>query len=78
MKAVTFNPLAITDLEEIISTISQDNPDAAANIRSAIFETAQSLGAHPGLGTPTFQFHSSYRHSLHPRERLSQLSGVLS
>ena len=50
MKAVTFNPVAIADLEEIITTISQDNPDAAADVRTAIFETAQSLGAHPGLG----------------------------
>jgi len=44
MKAVTFNPVAITDLEKIISPISQDNPDAAADVRTAIFETAQSLG----------------------------------
>jgi toxin ParE1/3/4 len=50
MKAVTFNPVAITDLEEIISKISQDNSDAAADVRTAIFETAQSLGDHPGLG----------------------------
>lgn len=50
MKAVTFNPIAISDLDEIISHISQHNPNAAANVREAIFETAQSLGVHPGLG----------------------------
>lgn len=50
MKAVTFNPVAIADLDEIISHISQDNPDAAANVHTAIFEAAQNLGAHPGLG----------------------------
>lgn len=50
MKAVTFNPVAITDLYEIISHISQHNPDAAANVRTAIFETAHNLGVHPGLG----------------------------
>jgi toxin ParE1/3/4 len=63
MKAVAFNPLAITDFEEIISTISQDNPDAAANVRSAIFETAESLGAHPGLG-------------IHPRFSSTRLTGI--
>jgi toxin ParE1/3/4 len=50
MKAVTFNPVAIADLDELISHITQDNPDAAVNVRSAIFETAQSLRSHPGLG----------------------------
>lgn len=50
MKAVTFNPVAITDLDEIISHLSEDNLDAAANVRTAIFETAHIVGSHPGLG----------------------------
>ncbi|MDB6006353.1 MAG: hypothetical protein JWR15_3340 [Prosthecobacter sp.] len=50
MKAVTFNPVAIADLDEIIGHISQHNPDGAVNVRTAIFETAQSLGSQPGIG----------------------------
>lgn len=50
MKAVTFNPVAIAYLDEITGHISQDNSDAAADVRTAIFDTAQSLASHPGLG----------------------------
>ena len=50
MKAVTFNPVAIADLDEIIGHIRQDNPAAAVNVRVNILETAQRLGAQPGIG----------------------------
>ncbi|WP_395742778.1 type II toxin-antitoxin system RelE/ParE family toxin [Prosthecobacter sp.] len=50
MKTVTFNPVAIADLDEVTNHISQHNPDAAANVRTAILETAQYLEAHAGIG----------------------------
>lgn len=50
MKTVVFNPVAVTDLEEIIDYIAQDNPAAAQNVREDILETAGSLGHHPDLG----------------------------
>lgn len=35
--AVRINPIAITDIREIIAYIAEDNPEAAAKIRNAIY-----------------------------------------
>lgn len=50
MKAVVFNPVAVSDLEELTSHIAQDNPVAAEDVRQDILDTADRLGEHPGLG----------------------------
>lgn len=50
MKPVVFNPVAVDDLEEIVSYIRQDNAMAAEAVRDDILETAESLGHQPDLG----------------------------
>lgn len=50
MKAVVFNPVAVSDLEELTSYIAQDNPVAAKDVRQDILDTADRLSEHPGLG----------------------------
>ena len=55
MKPVVFNPVAVSDLAEIVSYIAQDNPDAANRVRHAILSTAELLGRFPALGgRPSF------------------------
>lgn len=55
MKPVIFNPIAVTDLDEITGYIAQDNIVAAADVRLAVYDTAESLSQHPALGiTPRF------------------------
>jgi toxin ParE1/3/4 len=50
MKTVFFNSVAVADLEEIVSYITQDSVVSADNVRLDIFDTAESLGHQPGLG----------------------------
>ncbi|MBK8036481.1 MAG: type II toxin-antitoxin system RelE/ParE family toxin [Verrucomicrobiaceae bacterium] len=50
MKTVVFNPVALDDLDEITNYIASDNPMAAEEVREAVLDTAESLGAHPDLG----------------------------
>lgn len=50
MKTVVFNPVALDDIDEITSYIAADNPMAAEYVREAVFDTAETLGAHPDLG----------------------------
>jgi toxin ParE1/3/4 len=50
MKPVTFNPVAVDDLEEIVNYIAQDNAMAAEDVRRAVLDTAEGLGEHPDLG----------------------------
>ncbi len=47
---MVFNPVAVTDLEEIAGYIAQDNPVAAEDVRQDILKTAEGLGHQPGLG----------------------------
>ncbi|MFO0157253.1 MAG: type II toxin-antitoxin system RelE/ParE family toxin [Alphaproteobacteria bacterium] len=44
------SPKALADLGEAIAWISQENLSAAENLRIAVGEAAQLLGAHPNLG----------------------------
>ena len=50
MKPVEFNPVAVDDLEEIVSYIRQDNAMAAEAVRHDILDTAESLAHQPDLG----------------------------
>jgi toxin ParE1/3/4 len=50
MKPVVFNPVAVDDLEEIVSYIRQDNAMAAEAVRHDILDTAESLAHQPDLG----------------------------
>jgi len=50
MKPVVFNPVAVDDLEEIVSYIRPDNAMAAEAVRHDILDTAESLGDQPDLG----------------------------
>jgi toxin ParE1/3/4 len=50
MKPVVFNPVAVADLEEIVSYITQDSPVSAEHVHLDILDTAESLGHQPGLG----------------------------
>ena len=50
MKPVTFNPVALDDLEELTNYIASDNEVAAADVKEAILHTAGLLAHHPGLG----------------------------
>lgn len=50
MKLIFFNPVAVADLDEIVSYIAQDNPVAAEAVRQDILDTAESLGLQPGQG----------------------------
>jgi plasmid stabilization system protein ParE len=43
-------PRAINDLEAIWNFIGEDNPDAADDVLSAIFDSCESLMRHPLLG----------------------------
>jgi plasmid stabilization system protein ParE len=47
MRSVVFNPVAVADLDGIVSYIWQDNPTAAEEVRSDILATAESLAAQP-------------------------------
>lgn len=48
--AVRINPIAITDIREIIAYIAEDNPEAAAKIRNAIYSKIETLAAFPEMG----------------------------
>jgi len=50
MKSVVFNPIAVSDLEDIVNYIAQDNSAAAEAVREDILNTAESLGIQPALG----------------------------
>ncbi|MDP1589668.1 MAG: type II toxin-antitoxin system RelE/ParE family toxin [Prosthecobacter sp.] len=55
MKQVVFNPVAVSDLDELTSHIAQDNVVAAKNVRLSVFDTAERIGQQPGIGIrPTF------------------------
>jgi toxin ParE1/3/4 len=55
MKSVVFNPVAVGDLDEIVSFIAADDPGAANRVRDAVLNTAGMLGLHPNLGCrPSF------------------------
>ena len=40
MKPVTFNPVAVDDLEEIVNYIARDHAMAAEDVRLAVLDTA--------------------------------------
>jgi len=50
MTKIRFNPMAISDMQEIKEYISQDNPEAAIRITNNIFEKIQSLAEFPKMG----------------------------
>lgn len=50
MTRARFSPRAERDLEEIWRFISQDNPEAAERVRVSVLDTADLLGANPGIG----------------------------
>ena len=60
MKAVVFNPIAISDIDEITSYIASENPKAAAEVRNAVFDLANllenfpSIGCRPAFSAPRF------------------------
>ncbi len=52
MKKIRWLRLALTDLEEILSFISADNPKAAVKIAARIRQCVTLLSDQPGLGRP--------------------------
>ena len=50
MKLIFFNPVAVADLDEIVSYIAQDNPVAAEAVPRDILDTAECLGRQSGQG----------------------------
>ncbi len=50
MKAVVFNPVAVTDLDDITGYIAQDSLVAANEVRQDVLSTAERLGQHPAIG----------------------------
>ena len=51
MTPATFTPAAVRDLQEAVSWIAKDNPDAARGFRHSIDQAATLLGEHPLIGT---------------------------
>lgn len=50
MMKIRFNPIAISDMQEIKEYISQDNPEAAIKVINSLFDKAQSLIDFPKMG----------------------------
>lgn len=50
MKPARFSPQAARDLDEHCERIAADNPTAAGQVRSAIFDYSDLVAQHPGIG----------------------------
>ena len=44
--------LALSDLDELMDYIAQDNPEAATKVAGEIWETTRMLSNHPAMGKP--------------------------
>lgn len=50
MRQYTISPAAEQDMEDIVSYIAQDNPNAALNLLDTFYEAMDKLATHPQLG----------------------------
>lgn len=44
--------MALSDLDELMDYIAQDNPEAATKVAGEIWETTRMLSNHPAMGKP--------------------------
>ena len=44
--------MALSDLDELMDYIAQDNPEAATKVAGGIWETTRMLSNHPAMGKP--------------------------
>jgi len=51
-KKIRWLHLALSDLDELMDYIAQDNPEAATKVAGEIWETTRMLSNHPAMGKP--------------------------
>jgi len=51
-KKIRWLRLALDDLDELMSYIAKDNPEAAPKVARQIWETTRMLSNHPAMGKP--------------------------
>jgi len=51
-KKIRWLHLALSDLDELMDYIAQDNPEAATKVAGKIWETTRMLSNHPAMGKP--------------------------
>lgn len=70
---VRINPVAIADMQEIKAYITEDNPEAAAKMGTAIYSKIEKLADFPemgvSLGANHFEWQDITKDILHKKEK---------